>query len=71
MKERYKMKSFAVINNGIVTNLIVADTKEIAEEATGLLCIESVGENQAYIGLKYENGIFEKPVSLFGGKPQA
>jgi hypothetical protein len=57
------MKRFAVIQNNIVINVIIADTKEIAEEATGLTCIESTDENSAYIGLKYENGVFEKPVS--------
>ena len=34
------MKNFAVIENGIVVNCIVSDTKELAEELTGLTCIE-------------------------------
>lgn len=35
------MPNFAVINNNKVINIIVADTKEIAEEATKYICIES------------------------------
>jgi hypothetical protein len=34
------MANFAVINNGVVVNTILADSKEIAEEVTGLTCIE-------------------------------
>lgn len=43
--------NYAVINNGIVTNVIIADTKEIAEEVTGLTCID-VSD-----GWDYDNGI--------------
>ena len=55
------MSNFAVIEDGIVTNVIVAETKEIAEEATGKMCVESVEGNYAYIGLGYDSttGIFE------------
>ena len=34
------MANFAVINGGKVSNIIVADTKEIAEEVTGVDCVE-------------------------------
>jgi hypothetical protein len=34
------MANFTVINNGVVVNTILADSKEIAEEVTGLTCIE-------------------------------
>ena len=55
------MSIFAVIDEGVVTNIIVADTKEIAEEATGKTCVESTESNTAYIGLGYSKGKFEKP----------
>lgn len=53
--------NFAVIENETVTNIILADSKEIAEEATGTLCVEYTDENPAYMGYKYINGVFEKP----------
>ena len=31
---------FAVIEDGVVINVIVADSKKIAEEITGLTCID-------------------------------
>lgn len=34
------MANYAVIENNSVMNVIVADSKEIAEEVTGKLCIE-------------------------------
>ena len=48
------MANFAVINGDIVENIIVADTKEIAEEATGKTCVEYNTENPAIIGLKWD-----------------
>jgi hypothetical protein len=53
--------NFATINNGIVQNLIVANSKEIAEQVTGLECIEYTDENPAHIGLSYDGTIFEQP----------
>jgi hypothetical protein len=57
------MANFAVINDGKVSNIIVADTKEIAEEVTGQICIEYTDENPASIGFGWnkETG-FEQPV---------
>lgn len=34
------MRHWAAIENNIVINTIIADTKEIAEGVTGLTCIE-------------------------------
>lgn len=34
------MFNFAVVENGIIKNLIICDSKEIAEELTGLACIQ-------------------------------
>jgi hypothetical protein len=35
------MTKYAIVENSIVTNLVVAESKEIAEELTGKPCIES------------------------------
>ena len=53
--------NFAVMSNNTVTNLIVADSKKIAEEATGLICIEYTSDNPAHIGLGYDGTTFEQP----------
>jgi|LakMenEpi03Aug12_release.lakeMendotaPanAssembly.Ray.scaffolds.fasta_scaffold6387075_1 hypothetical protein len=55
------MANYAVIENNKVINVIVADTKEIAEELTGLTCVESTSENPAYIRLGFDGTEFEKP----------
>jgi hypothetical protein len=56
------MGKFAVLDeNNKVENVIVAESKEIAEEATGLVCVEYTDENPAIIGLGYSNGVFENP----------
>jgi hypothetical protein len=52
---------FAVIENNIVTNLLVADSKEIAEDITGLTCVEYTDANPPYIGLGYDGVTFEQP----------
>jgi hypothetical protein len=33
-------KNWFVVSNNVITNIIVADTKEIAEEVTGMTCVE-------------------------------
>jgi hypothetical protein len=55
------MANYAVIENGIVTNTIVADSKEIAEQVIGLTCVEFTSENPAYIGLGFDGTTFEQP----------
>lgn len=42
---------YAVIENNKVVNVIIADSKEIAEEATGLTCIDCTD------GWNYNNDI--------------
>lgn len=54
------MPNFAVIQDNKVLNIIVAESKEIAEEVTGILCVESLAENPAVIGLGYVDGVFEQ-----------
>ena len=55
------MATFAVINEGIVENCIVADSLEIAQEVTGLTCVEYTSENPAGIGFAYADGVFTDP----------
>lgn len=54
-------KNFAVIIEGIVDNIIVAESKEIAELVTQHTCVEYTSENAAHIGYGYSNGTFEQP----------
>lgn len=49
--------NFAIIEDGIVLNTIVADSKAIAEEVTGLTCVEYTTE-PAEPGGTYSNGVF-------------
>jgi hypothetical protein len=46
---------FAVIQDDVIVNLIVAETKEIAEEVTGNLCVEFSKENHPLIGWAYNS----------------
>ena len=61
-----KMNKYAIVEDGIVTNIIVAESKEIAEEATEKTCVQyedTPAGNHAHIGLKYdaETELFEQP----------
>jgi len=57
------MANFAVIKDGIVDNVIVADTVEIAQTVTGLTCIEIPFEPGAPgIGWSYNGAEFTAPV---------
>lgn len=52
------MATFVVIKNGIIDNCIVAETQAIAEEVTGLTCIEYTVPT---IGGTYVDGKFIAP----------
>lgn len=55
------MGNFAVLDgNNKVLNIIVAESKEIAEEVTNLTCVEYFEENPAHINLGYVDGVFEQ-----------
>ena len=58
------MPNFAIIENGIVTNVILADSKAIAEEVTGKTCVEYTAENAAHIYLGYDGTTFEQPAPI-------
>lgn len=53
------MATFAVIKDGIVDNVIVAISQAIAEEVTGLTCIEHPAPR---IGAAVVDGVIEEPV---------
>lgn len=57
-------KTFAELENNIVINVLIADTLEGAEIATGATCVEYTNENPAAVGWSYDNatGIFTAPV---------
>ena len=55
------MTTFAVVKDGLVENCIIADSLEIAQEVTGLTCVEYTEENPAGIGFTYADGIFTDP----------
>jgi hypothetical protein len=48
------MPNFAVIHNGFVNNVIVADDKESAEEIMGDLCVEYDNDEYVGLGMKYD-----------------
>lgn len=55
------MANYAVIEDNKVTNIIVADSKEIAEDVTGYTCIEYTDENPAGIGYTWDGNNFIQP----------
>lgn len=60
------MANWAVINNGVVVNCIVADNQQDAEEATNLTCIEYNNNDSVAIGALYDGmsfSIIEEEVS--------
>lgn len=58
------MAKYAVIKDGIIDNVILADTKEIAETVTGLTCIEIEHVPDAPgIGWLYDGVEFTAPVA--------
>jgi hypothetical protein len=57
------MALFAVIEEEIVTNVIIADTKEIAEQVTGKTCVEYEDtSDQPSIGWTHDGTKFIQPV---------
>lgn len=56
------MALFAVIEENIVTNVIIADTKEIAEQVTERTCVEFEDTRyQPGIGWTYDGSSFHQP----------
>lgn len=55
------MKNFAVIENNVVINVIVADSLDVAEAVTEKQCVEYTTENPAAIGWIYDGTAFVMP----------
>lgn len=55
------MPNYAVIENNVVINTMIADNKNIAEQITEKTCVEFDESNVAHIGLSYLNNNFEQP----------
>lgn len=51
--------NIAVIENGIVENIIECESIEIAEEITGKQCVEYTDQNPAYINFGWDGTTFE------------
>ena len=62
--------NFAIVEDGIVTNVIVAASKKVADKVTGKECIEYKAENPAGIGWTYVDGVFIAPVVVNETIPQ-
>ena len=61
------MANFAVIKNNILSNLIIADSLEIAESVTGNKCVEYNEENDyVFIGSTYDGTSFIPPAPFKG-----
>jgi len=56
------MANYAVIQNNKVVNIIVCDSKEIAEQITNLTCIEYTEENNAGVGDTWDGTNFIAPL---------
>ena len=58
------MATFAVLTNSVVSNVIVADSKEIAEEATNATCIEYTETDTVNIGWTWDGTKFTEPTVI-------
>jgi hypothetical protein len=57
------MKNYAVIEDGVVVNLIVAESLEVAESLTEQTCIEyNSSDKPPFVGLGWDGTEFEQPV---------
>lgn len=58
------MKKYAIVKNNLVTNKIVAESKEIAEKLTKLLAIDiSTVNPEPSIGWSYDGESFFEPTT--------
>jgi hypothetical protein len=62
------MPNFGTVENNLITNIIVAETKEIAETVTGQTCV-LLPPLEVGIGWTYEGGTFTAPVVKAPTKP--
>jgi hypothetical protein len=62
------MANYAIIDNDKVTNVIVADSAEIAAEATGKEVLETTGE--PWIDWTRTDGVWSKTVEVTITEPE-
>ena len=55
-------KTFASLSNNMVTNLIAADTLEVAEAVANATCVEYTDHTTVAIGWTYDGDKFIAPV---------
>jgi hypothetical protein len=55
------MNRYAVIENEIVVNVLVAEDLKSAKASTDMLVVELGNLDMAHIGLGYVDGVFELP----------
>ncbi|NBU19100.1 MAG: hypothetical protein EBS44_07570, partial [Betaproteobacteria bacterium] len=60
-RKEIDMGTYAVIEDAKVTNVIVAESKEIAEDVTGRTCVEYTETDPAGIGWDYDGEMFISP----------
>jgi hypothetical protein len=56
-----KMALFAIINNDKVSNVIIAETKEIAELVSNGIAVEYQPDDYVFIGMEFKDGEFILP----------
>lgn len=64
------MGMFAVIEDNVVINTILADSKSIAEEVTNKTCIEYTQDNPLGIGFIYDGEKFINPTMKPSYRPE-
>jgi hypothetical protein len=52
---------FAIIEDGVVVNTIISESKQVAEDILGVPCIQYTDENLAVIGGTYDGSVFIDP----------
>jgi hypothetical protein len=57
-----KMPNYVAIQNGLVINILDAPTKDIAEEASGCLCVEYDDSFNPAIGDSWDGEQFQKQI---------
>jgi len=55
-------KTFAVIENGLVSNVVVGDSLASIKSLLGADCVEYTEERPAGIGWSYDGSVFTAPV---------
>jgi len=54
-------RTFAIIENGNVLNIVLGESLESIEALTGALCVEYTEEYPAGIGWSYDGSVFTAP----------